>query len=130
LFRQSAISRNEDPGFWIRILEEQRMKLEDRVSVMTDDQSMIHVPKNLSIDYEIKMVLLEKRIENNSNLHEVNELHEELNQQYGRLYNQNESNKESKANEEQALFTPHFKGDCRNWGKIGHNANRGMIPVK
>jgi hypothetical protein len=38
---------------------------------MTDDQLMIHVLNNLTSDYEIQMVLLEKKIGNKSNLLEV-----------------------------------------------------------
>jgi hypothetical protein len=33
LFRQSSLTRNEDPDAWITILEELSMKLEDIVSV-------------------------------------------------------------------------------------------------
>ena len=122
LFRQSSLSKNEDPDAWITTLEELRMKLEDMGSAMTDDQFMIHILNNLTSDYELQMVLLEKRIGNKSNPLEVDELREELNLRYERLCNQSESNNESKANEEHALFTSQFKGKCRNCGKIGHKA--------
>ena len=52
LFRQSSLTRNEDPDAWITTLEELRMKLEDMGSIMTDDQFMIHVLNNLTTDYE------------------------------------------------------------------------------
>jgi hypothetical protein len=63
IFRQS-LCKNEDPDNWITSLEEFRMKLEDIKSAMTDDHFMIHVLNNLNGDYELQMVLSEKRIRN------------------------------------------------------------------
>jgi gag-polypeptide of LTR copia-type len=82
LFRQSSLTRNEDPDAWISTLEELRTKLEDMGSIMTDDQFLIHVLNNLTTDYELQMVLLEKRIGDKSNPLEVDELREELNLRY------------------------------------------------
>ena len=56
LFRQSSLTKNEDPDAWIAILEEFRMKLKDMGSVITDDQFMINVLNNLTSDYESRMV--------------------------------------------------------------------------
>jgi hypothetical protein len=55
------------------------MKLEDMGSSMTDDQFMIHVLNNLTSDYELQMVLMEKRIVNKENPLEFEKLLEELN---------------------------------------------------
>jgi len=98
------------------------MKLEDMGSAMTDDQYMIHVLKNLTSDYELQMVLLEKRIGNKTNPLKGDDLREVLNLQLERLSIQSESSNESKANEGQALFTAHFKGKCRNCGGLGHKS--------
>jgi hypothetical protein len=73
LFRQSSLNINEDPDAWITTLVELRMKLEDMGSVRTDDHFIVHVLKNLTSDFELQMVLLEKRIGNKSKLLEVNE---------------------------------------------------------
>jgi hypothetical protein len=62
IFRQSSLCKNEDPDFCITKFEEFRMKLEDMGSAMTDDQFMMHVLNNLTSDYELQIVLLEKRI--------------------------------------------------------------------
>jgi hypothetical protein len=43
------------------------MKLEDMVSSMTDDQFMIHVLENLTSDFELSMVLLERSTDNKEN---------------------------------------------------------------
>jgi len=98
------------------------MKLEDMGSAMTDDQYMIHVLKNLTSDYELQMVLLEKRNGNKTNPLKGDNLREALNLQLERLSIQSESSNESKANEGQALFTAHFKGKCRNCGGLGHKS--------
>jgi hypothetical protein len=76
MFRKIFLSKNEDPDAWIKTLEEFRMKLEDMGSAITDDQFMIHVLKNLISDYELQILLLEKRIGNEGNPLEVNELSE------------------------------------------------------
>jgi hypothetical protein len=73
IFRQRFLCKNEYPVAWIKTLEEFRMKLEDMWSAMTDDQFMIHVLNNLTSDYELHMVLLERRIENKENPLEVDE---------------------------------------------------------
>ena len=64
---------------------ELRMKLEDMVSVMTDDQHMIYVLNYLTSDNELQMVLLEQRIGNKSNPPEVDHQREELNLRYKKL---------------------------------------------
>jgi hypothetical protein len=60
LFRQNSLNRNEDPAFWITILEELRMKVEDMGSFMADNQFMIHVLNYLASDYGLQKVMLEK----------------------------------------------------------------------
>jgi hypothetical protein len=67
IFRQSSLCKNEDPDAWITTLEEFRMKLEDMISAMTDDQLTIHMLYSLTSYYKLQMVLLEKRIGNNEN---------------------------------------------------------------
>jgi hypothetical protein len=39
------------------------MKLQDMGSAMTNDQFMIHVLNNSTSDYELQMILLEKKLE-------------------------------------------------------------------
>jgi hypothetical protein len=81
------------------------------VSEISYDQFMIHVHNNLTSDYELQVVLLEKRIGNKENPLEVEKLREELNQRFKILSMQSESINESRANEDQALVTAHFKGE-------------------
>jgi gag-polypeptide of LTR copia-type len=64
LLRLTSLTRNEDPDAWTTILEGLRIKLEGMGSVMIDDLLLIHVLNYLNSDYELQMVLLEKRIGN------------------------------------------------------------------
>jgi hypothetical protein len=75
------------------------MKLEDIGSAMTDDQFMIHVINKLTSDYELKMVLLEKRLGNKENSLESYKLCEELNLRFKILFMQSESRNESRENQ-------------------------------
>jgi hypothetical protein len=58
---------------------------------------MIHVLYNLTIDYGLQMVILEKRIGNKENPLEINKLREELNLRFERLTMQYESSNERRA---------------------------------
>ena len=78
LFRQSSLSQNKETDTWTTALEEFRMKLDDMGSAITDDQFTIHALNNLTRDYELQIVLLEKSIGNKVNPLEVDELREEL----------------------------------------------------
>jgi hypothetical protein len=71
MFRQIFFSKNDFPDLWMITLEEFRMKLQEMGSGMTDDQFMIHMLRYLTSDYELKMILLEKRIRNKENPLEV-----------------------------------------------------------
>jgi hypothetical protein len=68
LFRQSSLCKNENLDDWITTLEQFRMKIEDMGSVMTDDQFMIHELNNPTRDYELQMVLVEKRVGDKENI--------------------------------------------------------------
>ena len=118
MFRDSRLGKNEDPDVWINSLEDLRVKLEVMGSSMTDDQFMIQVLNSLTGDYELQILLLEKRIGNIENPLSIEELKEELSLRFERLSTkQNED-----SGEENALFTTQFKGKCRNCGKLGHKA--------
>jgi hypothetical protein len=85
-----------------------------------DDELMIHVLNNLTIDYELHMYLWEKRIVNKENPLEVDELREELNHRFERLSIQSEFSNKIRENEEQDLIKVQFNGKCRNCRVLGH----------
>jgi len=122
MFRESKLSKDEDPEVWITDLEDLRLKLELMGSSMTDNQFMVQVLNSLNEDYEIQMLLLEKRVGNNENPLTIEELKEELSLRFERLLSKSESTKNEGSSEEKALFTTQFKGKCRNCGKLGHKA--------
>jgi hypothetical protein len=91
-------------------LEDLRLKLEVMGSFMTDDQFMIQVLNSLTNDYEVQMLLLEKRIESKANTLSIDELNEELSLRYERLSMKTETAKINDLCEEKALVVTQFKG--------------------
>ena len=54
--------KSADPDIWMTSLEEIRVRMEEMKSVMSDDQFMIYVMNNLTLDYEILVDILGRRI--------------------------------------------------------------------
>jgi gag-polypeptide of LTR copia-type len=77
MFRDSRLGKNEDPEVLINSLEDLQIKLEVMGSRMTDDQFMVQVLNSLAGDYELQMLLLEKRIGNRENPFSIEDLKEE-----------------------------------------------------
>jgi hypothetical protein len=63
LHRQYALNKNQDSDIWITELEDLRMKLEELGSSITDNQFMIHILNNMTSDYDLQLVMMEKRID-------------------------------------------------------------------
>jgi Zinc knuckle len=127
ILRDSTLGKNEDPEVWINSLEDQQIALDVRGSSMTEDQLMVQVLNSLTSDYELQMLLIEKRIGNRENLVSIEALKDELSLRFERI-----SRKQNdEYGEEKALFTTQFKGKCRNCGKLGHKiAQCKLKPVK
>jgi len=70
------------------------------------------------------MLLLEKRIGDERNPLTIEELKEELTLRYERMASKTDHTKIKGSIEEKALFMGHFKGKCRNCGKLGHKASQ------
>jgi hypothetical protein len=83
---------------------------------------MVQVLNSLTGDYELQILLLEKRIGNKMNPLAIDEFKEELNLRFERLSSKKKSIKNDESGEEKALFTAQFKGKCCNCGKLGHKA--------
>jgi hypothetical protein len=77
-FRKRKLEKEEDPEIWITNLEELRLKQEDMESHKINSQFMVRVLTSLTNDYELQMVLMEKRIRNRKNPLTIDELEEEL----------------------------------------------------
>jgi gag-polypeptide of LTR copia-type len=123
-FRESKLSKDEDPDVWIANLEDLRIKLEVMGSSMTDEQSMIQILNSLTEEYELQMLLLEKRIVDVNNPLTIEELKEELTLRFERLTSKTDSAKLKSSFDEKALFMGQFKGKCRKCGKLGHNTSQ------
>jgi hypothetical protein len=120
LFRKCKLGNDEDPETWITNLEDLRLKLKVMGLFMTDDQFMVQILNSLTNDYELQMLLLERRIGSKENPLTIDELKEELSLKYERLLMKTETAKIDDLVEEKALVVTQFNCECQNRGKIGH----------
>jgi gag-polypeptide of LTR copia-type len=67
IFTESKLSKDKDPEVLIMNLEVLRIKLEMMGSSMKDEQFMVQVLNSLTEEYELQMLLVEKRIGNEKN---------------------------------------------------------------
>jgi hypothetical protein len=61
-FRASKLKRGKDPDEWITYLEELRDRLKEMRSTIKEDQFLVHILNNLSKEYELPVLLMEKQI--------------------------------------------------------------------
>jgi gag-polypeptide of LTR copia-type len=123
-FRESKLSKDEDLDVWIANLEDLRIKLEVMGSSMTDKQFMIQILNSLTEEYELQMLLLEKRIVDVNNPLTIEKLKEELTLRFERLTSKTDSAKLKSSFDKKAMFMRQFKGKCCNCGKLGHKASQ------
>jgi hypothetical protein len=80
-------------------------------SSMTDEQFMIQILKNLTKEYKLQMLLLEKRIVDANNPLTIEELKEELTLRFEVLTSKTDSAKLKALFDEKALFMGSSKGN-------------------
>jgi hypothetical protein len=78
----------------------------------------VHILNNLSKEYELQVLLMEKCIGSTVDPLSVEDLRADLNLQFERLH-MNEDDDDA-TTEEKALNAVQFKGRCHNCGKYGH----------
>ena len=49
------------PEIWLIELEDYRVKLEELIVSITDNQFMIHILNNMTSDYDLQLAMMEKR---------------------------------------------------------------------
>jgi gag-polypeptide of LTR copia-type len=72
------LKKGENPEVWITELEDLRIRLEDMGSIISDNQFMIHVLNNLTSDYDLQLVLMEKRVGDSEKPLSIEEIKAEL----------------------------------------------------
>jgi hypothetical protein len=108
-FRALSLGKGEDPVVWKTELEDLRIRLEDMGSTISDNQFMIHVLNNLTTDYNLQLVIMEKRV-----------VEAGLSLCFERLNVSSNQSNENVVLEEHALFSGKYKAKCCNCGQIGH----------
>jgi gag-polypeptide of LTR copia-type len=64
-FRGLSLKKGQDPETWITDLEDLRVRLEAMGSSISENQFMIHILNNLTLDYELQLVLMKRRVGDN-----------------------------------------------------------------
>jgi hypothetical protein len=77
-FRQSALKQGQDPDVWITELEDYRMKLGELGSSISENQFILHILNNMTANYSLQLVMMEKRINDKINPLTVDEIRSEL----------------------------------------------------
>jgi hypothetical protein len=83
---------------------------------------MVHVLNNLTSDYDLQLVLMEKRIGDREKPLTVEEIRADLSLHFERLNMSSSKNGDVEELEEHALFSGQFKGKCRNCGQLSHKS--------
>jgi gag-polypeptide of LTR copia-type len=112
-FRDSSLKKGEEPKVWITQLEEISIRLEKMGLEILEQQFMIYVLNDLPLDYDLQVVLLERRIGDEKDPLTVSEIRSELSLRFERL-NNHSYNENGKASDEMALYSGQFKGKYRN----------------
>jgi Zinc knuckle len=81
---------------------------------------MIHILNNFTLDYELQLAMMERRVGGIEKPLTVEEIRGELSLRYERLNMKSSNNPEGEVLEQNAFCSGQFKGKCRNCGQIGH----------
>ena len=125
-FRQSKLGKGQDPDNWITYLEDIRTRLESMGSIITENQLLIHILNNLTSDYEMQVLLMEKRVGDKTNPLTLEELRDELNLKYERMNRKKREEDVDTEEEEQAMIANSGQGKSkeRKSGQSAHKADK------
>jgi hypothetical protein len=77
--------KNQDPEIWITELEDLQMQLEELGSRITDNQFMIHILRDMTLDYNLQIAIMEKSINNKVNPLRIAGIRDNLNLRFESL---------------------------------------------
>jgi hypothetical protein len=121
-FLQFSLKKGQDPDIWITELEDQRMRLEELGSSVSDNQFILHILNNMTDDYDLQLAMMEKRVTDKSNPLTIDKIRDDLNLIFERLNEKQNEKIVDDNNQEAEFFGDQFKGKCQNCGAIGHKA--------
>jgi len=90
-FLSMKLKTKEDPDVWLTRLEDLKEQLVNANARMNDDDVLEHALNNVPKEYEIVVAPLEKRLSAQFNPLTIEELREELNLKYLRMYGSKEN---------------------------------------
>jgi hypothetical protein len=66
-YHQCVLKMNQDSEIWISKIEDLRMIFEDLGSRITDNQFMIQIVNNMTLDYDLQLAMMEIRVKDKAN---------------------------------------------------------------
>jgi len=69
---------NQDPKMWITYLEGLRMKLKDLSSLMTNEDTIVHILNNLTNNYKVQLSKLEEKLGSTMSMLTIDDVRAEL----------------------------------------------------
>jgi hypothetical protein len=106
------LKKVQDPDIWITELEDYRMRLEELGSSISDNQFILHILNNMTDDYDLRLVMMEKRVTDKSNPLTINDIQDDLNLGIERLNKKQNEESENDNNQEVEFFGGQFKRKC------------------
>jgi hypothetical protein len=98
------LKKGQDPEIWLTEFEDYQMKLEELGSSITDNQFMIHILNNMTLDYDLQLALMEKHINDKLNPLTVDEIRDDLNLRFERLNMKSNDESGNEEHQDVALF--------------------------
>jgi hypothetical protein len=83
-FRQCSLKKGKDPDIWITELEDCQMRLEELGSSISDNQFILHILNNMTVDYDLQLAMMEKRVADKSNPLTIDKIRDNLNLRFKR----------------------------------------------
>jgi hypothetical protein len=121
LITSMKMEPKQDPVEWLTSLEDIREQLINAGSSMSDEELLEHVFANVPKDYEVISAPLEKRLGSKFNPVTIDEVRDDFNLRYQRLYGTKKT-LTTQDESETALYAGGFRGKCNECGKMGHKA--------
>jgi hypothetical protein len=103
-FCQCLLKKGQDPDIWITELEDYQMKLEELGSSVCDNQFILHIPNNMTDDYDMQLAIMDKRVTDMSNPLTVNKILDDLNLRFERLTEEQNEKSENDSNQKVAFL--------------------------
>jgi hypothetical protein len=114
------LKKCQDLEIWNTDLEDLRVRLEAMGSNISENQFMIYILNNVTLYYELQLVMMESRVGDAEKPLTIEDIRGELSLRYERLNKKSKRSREVKVLKETAFLSAQLKGKSHNCGQVGH----------